>query len=308
MTTSEGTFHASPDVRLYTKTWHTSSPPQAILAFVHGFSDHCNAYYSLFPTLADSAIEVHAFDQRGWGRSVPSPSHRGLTGSTSTVLSDISAFLASINKKDDAPLFLMGHSMGGAEALLHMLLPSATNRPRIRGYLAEAPYIALHPASQPHALTVYAGKLAAKLLPHRQMVQKLDPSLICRDPKVCMEWDKDELCHDTGTLEGLAGMLGRAAELDAMKDVDGREQSVWIGHGSADRVTSFEASKRFFEALRCEDKEFKVYEGAYHKLHAEPEGVGEAFARDVRDWVLARCGNDAGGGVSSAGENRKAKL
>lgn len=174
-----------------------------------------------------------------------------------------------------------------------MLSPVAyPDRVNIRGYLAEAPYIALHPSSQPHAVTVYAGKLAAKILPHRQMVQKMDSSLMSRDPNVCKEWENDELCHDTGTLEGLAGMLGRAAELEGKTVVEAGGQSVWIGHGSEDRVCSFQASRKFFEALTSTDKEFKVYDGGYHKLHAEPDGMGASVAKDVADWILARSGED----------------
>lgn len=75
---------------------------------------------------------------------------------------------------------------------------------------------------------------------------------------------EDPLCHDTGTLEGLAGMLDRADDLDCnrLDIVDGR---FWIGHGSADRVTSFDSSKRLFERLRVSDKVFREYEGWYHK-------------------------------------------
>lgn len=89
----------------------------AKIVFVHGFSDHCNAYQDLFLSLALSRIEVHAFDQRGWGRSVKTISERGLTGPTSQVLDDITSILKS-QLPTNIPLFLMGHSMGGAEVLV----------------------------------------------------------------------------------------------------------------------------------------------------------------------------------------------
>src|SRR5436190_14502002 len=59
--------------------------PKARLVFIHGFSDHINAYGILFPTLATLGISTYGFDQRGWGRSVHSPSEKGLTGPTSLV-------------------------------------------------------------------------------------------------------------------------------------------------------------------------------------------------------------------------------
>src|SRR5215469_8379904 len=98
--------------------------PIARLVFIHGFSDHINAYGILFPTLATLGISTYGFDQRGWGRSVHSPSEKGLTGPTPLILSDTTSFiksvLASSSPDDDrknTPLFLMGHSMGGAQVL-----------------------------------------------------------------------------------------------------------------------------------------------------------------------------------------------
>jgi acylglycerol lipase len=194
----------------------------------------------------------------------------------------------------------MGHSMGGAEAL-HFMMTEAPRRvacelPRgtIRGLLLESPYIALHPESQPNGFTVWAGKLAAKVAPSRQMLQKLDSTYMSRDPQVRKDWEEDRLCHDTGTLEGLAGMLQRAAELTAIgegKVVEGLKLDpgcpLWVGHGNADRVTSYDGSKKLFEKLKVEDKTFKTYEGASHKLHAEPEGVKEEFLKDVGEWISA---------------------
>ena len=71
------------------------------------------------------------------------------------------------------------------------------------------------------------------------------------------QWKDDELCHNTGTLEGLAGMLDRADELNFDRVIVEDEKSFWIGHGSGDRITSFETSKQWFGRLKAKDKEFK---------------------------------------------------
>ncbi|KAF7508021.1 hypothetical protein GJ744_009918 [Endocarpon pusillum] len=316
--TAESWFSPDSSTRLYTKTW---APPsgtdiRARLAFVHGFSDHCNAYYNLFPSLASRGIIVHAFDQRGWGQSVLHKSQRGDSGPTRTVLSDIRSFLnhiaslseASVNGQSFAstPLFLMGHSMGGGEVLLLSLLQSQQDQvPPISGILLESPYIALHPSAQPSTFTIRAGTLAAKILPKYPRLEKLDAKKVCRDPQVCRDWEEDELCHDTGTLEGLAEMVQRAADLTSLangqtvrglglKTTLGIQQPgseslpIWIGHGTGDLVTSCLHSQTMFEKLDVKDKSIKLYEGAYHKLHAEPYGVAEEFANDVAKWILER--------------------
>ena len=273
---------------------------------------------------------MYAFDQRGWGRSVKTPSQRGLTGGTPTILDDITSMLKSLiplANHEKVPLFLMGHSMGGAEILQYAACGPEDVRAQIRGYLAESPYLTLHPSSQPSRFTVATGKLAARIMPKKQMVQKLESKWQSRDPAVNKEWADDELCHDTGTFEGLEGMIARGNELDkdivVVRDNAGQGQtvSVWIGHGNGDRVTSYEASKNWFDRLDVKDKEFKTYEGWYHKcmlstqivdpctegllitVHAEPGDDKVIFANDVADWILARVGT--GEDLSALGSKSK---
>ena len=219
-----------------------------------------------FQTIASRGVQVHAFDQRGWGRSVTRKSERGSTGPTSVVMADIASMLQSlvpVSHELSVPLFLMGHSMGGAETLYFAATGPAEIRSGIRGYLALAPYIALAPASTPSRALVIAGKLVMRVLPKRQMLQKLKREHICRDPEVGQSWEEDELCHNIGTLEGLGGMIDRGEELNKGVVVV-KEGSIFIAHGSGDLITSYDASKRFSERLKVEDKTFKTYDGWYH--------------------------------------------
>ena len=63
-TTVEGQHTLDDGSKLYTKTWKPTGSVKAYMAFVHGFSDHCNNYNDLFPRLAAQGVEVRAFDQR----------------------------------------------------------------------------------------------------------------------------------------------------------------------------------------------------------------------------------------------------
>ncbi|KAL8944196.1 MAG: hypothetical protein Q9216_000620 [Gyalolechia sp. 2 TL-2023] len=257
---------------------------------------------------------VHAFDQRGWGRSVKDVSDRGLTGNTAQVLDDINSVLCS-QLPSAVPLFLMGHSMGGGEVLdktwqwalrssiSEAIMADFKNydqhyaargphgvKSQITGYICESPLIAIHEDSQPSWLVVLIGRLASKIAPRRQMIQKIEPKFLCRDKELYEEFEADELCHDTGTLQGLAGMLQRAEDLDSGNFPSGDLEgcSLWVGHGTEDRVTSFKATARFMERILVKDKTFRIYDGLYHKLHAEPGEDKLTFARDIADWVLAR--------------------
>lgn len=229
------------------------------------------------------------------------PTDNGLTGPTSLVISDIHDFVLHVSSLSEAkgrPLFLMGHSMGGNETLYYLLSspPAFSDRPPLSGLLLEAPYIELDPSEQPSFLKVFAGKLAALLLPNTQLKQKLDSTYMSHSAKVRQDWVDDQLCHDTGTLLGLKGLLQRAGDLSSLSyghHIAGLHPKlpcpVWLGHGTSDRVVSPQAAKRVFDILEAPDgdKVYQPYPDAYHKLHAEPDGIGEQFAKDVAGWILS---------------------
>ena len=88
-----------------------------------------------------------------------------------------------------------------------------------------------------------------------------------RDKEVCRKFEEDELCHDTGTLLGISEMLGRG-KLLLREEGYGRwrkETPLLVVHGTGDKVTDWEASKRFVDLVKAEDKAFVTYEGWYHK-------------------------------------------
>lgn len=294
--TEEGWLETADGHKLYTKTWKADSP-KARLVFIHGFSDHCNTHDEpLFPTLAaQHGIEVCSFDQRGWGRSVHENKHKGLTGPTPQVMDDITAFIKSL-PATNMPMFLMGHSMGGAEVIVYTATGPKDVLSKFRGFLVESPFIALHKTSRPWKSTVILGRLAGRLMPHVHMVNKLDPKKIARDPKVAEEFLADPLCHETGTLEGLAGMLDRAADIEEGRIIvkegagEGGKTRMWVGHGTADEICAYDACKNWYESVKVEDKQMRAYEGWYHKLHSEPGEDKMQFTNEVAKWMLDRSG------------------
>ena len=226
-----------------------------------------NAYYEFFPTLADRGIEVLGFDQRGWGRTCSAlpPSNKGNTGSTVQVLSDISEIISS-QLPSSIPLFLMGHSMGGGSTLTYAAHYPSSELSQIRGFLAESPFIGLDPAAQPSWLKVFVGRLASMVVPRKQLFEKLNTKLLSREIAVQQDVENDALCHNIGSLECFGGMLDRAADLETGRaKVEQGIKSLWIGHGTSDFVTSQPASKKWFEGCGVEDKEYKEYDGWYHK-------------------------------------------
>lgn len=268
-----------------------AGPVKAKLVFVHGFSEHINRYNDFFPKLNEHGIEVYSWDQRGWGRSVKKNSQRGLTGPTSTVIADVAAFVED-KLPSDVPVFVMGHSMGGGEVLT--LAGDASYDKvvsQVRGWILECPFIGFSPEEEPSSAKIFMGRLVGKLLPKQQLKHVVPPEHLSRDQAVVESVRNDPLCHNTGTLEGLASLLDRTAALSSGTIKLGKNvQSVLLAHGKSDMTCSFDAAMKFVEnQSEVQDKESKAYDGAYHQLHADH--CKDEFAKDVVDWILARSEN-----------------
>jgi len=198
------------------------------------------------------------------------------------------------SETDGIPVFVMGHSMGGGQVLTLACDAGYQDSlvKHVRGWLLESPFISFSPEETPSTLKVMAGRLAGRLLPRHQLKHEIMVEHLTRDPAVRESIAADELMHNTGTLQGLAGLLDRTAALASgtVRPLGGGAiKALWIGHGTMDKTTWFEASKKYFDEYTGEvkDKEFRVYEGWYHQLHADGPDSDE-FYRDVGDWILKR--------------------
>jgi acylglycerol lipase len=221
---------------------------------------------------------------------VKKPSEKGLTGPTSLVLSDTVEVIRS-ELPSEVPVFVMGHSMGGGQVLTLIGTPKYQElMPQIRGWLLESPLIGL--AFKPSPITVFVGRIAGKLLPHKQLKQPIPPKDLSRDPLVVKSLEEDPMCDGTGTLQGLADMLDRGHNLeDGQTRTCKGVQALWLAHGTNDKATSYPASKKWFEQQTIpEDRTFKSYEGEYHQLHADTPETRVVFYKDVGDWILSRIG------------------
>jgi len=297
VTTTEGVFTVE-GVELYTKTWTPSGPIKARLIMVHGFSDHINIYNPFFPKLAERGIEVLGWDQRGWGRSPKSKKEYGLTGTTERVIADIVALLKE--QRDDVPLFILGHSMGGGQVITLAADPRYQDTvKKIRGFMLGCPYIGFAPEAEPSSLKVFVGRLAGRIMPHYQLKFPIAPEKVTHDPAAIEEMTKDPLTHYTGTLEGLASLLDRTAALGSGKvNMTENVKSLWMGAATEDVVVNYPKAMEWFKAQKVEDKTAKSYEGMYHQIFREP--CQDELADDIAKWILER---------SEAGETKtQAKL
>ncbi|KAH7928716.1 alpha/beta-hydrolase [Leucogyrophana mollusca] len=281
--------------QFYTRTYRPSSPKAAIV-FVHGFIEHVARYAHVFPAWADRGIAVFAYDQRGFGRTALGDERSKDSAYAKTSwpeqLADVEWAVQHVRREfKGVPVFLYGHSMGGALVLAFATQttppPSADTVSCLAGIISTSPLIAqFKPA--PKAVRWIGGK-AARLSPSLTIPAEVKAQDISHDPAVNEAYMKDPLIKQIGTLRGVSSML------DGGEQLLGGGYKLWpsslpvlLVHGTADKVTSHKATEAFHGKIQAQDKTFSSYTDGFHELHNEPDGVKEKLVEECIAWVEAR--------------------
>ncbi|KAM5537986.1 hypothetical protein V8D89_008462 [Ganoderma adspersum] len=289
-----------PDgTQFYTRTYPSaSSPPRAVLVFVHGFAEHAGRYAWAHGEYAARGVTVFAYDQRGFGRTALDKAHKSAGsayGRTSwrAQLGDIEWWVRHVRKEHpDVPVFLMGHSMGGGLVLAFGTRgegapPAKETVSMLAGVVASSPLVLqTFPASK--VLRFIGGKASA-VLPNVLIDAPIVIEDLSHDPVANEANANDELIIQKGSLKGIHDMLTGGEHLLANDYKHWpRNLPLLVVHGDADKITSFTAAKELFDKVEAADKTFTPFEGGFHELVHEPEGVKERFVDSCVSWVLKR--------------------
>ncbi|KZO93921.1 alpha/beta-hydrolase [Calocera viscosa TUFC12733] len=288
-----------PDkIHFYTRKYE---PPQGIaeakvaILFLHGFVEHVARYEHVFPVWAERGIAVLAFDQRGFGRTADGDAtHKG-TGRTHTTtedqMDDVDWFLRRLEEwaPDNAKLFLVGHSMGGFNAVNFMCSPQsrAATLPKISGVVALSPLMGL--AHPPAKFLRSILSIISLILPSMSVDVAVKPEWLSRDPAVSKSYAEDNLVFKRGTIKCLRTMLDGVDELNSTlyRSYPQAVPLLWV-HGTADEVNSYKQSFDLFEKMKVKQKSFTPYEGGFHELLNEPHPMKETLMDEIAKWILER--------------------
>jgi acylglycerol lipase len=125
--------------------------------------------------------------------------------------------------------------------------------------------------------------------PHAH-VFKLKNEDFSRDPAVVAALNADPLIANESQPSETIAELIRADQL-LKKSLGQITLPVLILHGTADKVTSPNGSKEFYEKVASSDKTLKLYEGHFHDLLADL-GKQQVMA-DIQAWIDARLGTES---------------
>ncbi|OAX40215.1 alpha/beta-hydrolase [Rhizopogon vinicolor AM-OR11-026] len=297
MTTYSESWLVGPQrTQFYTRTYHPASAVRGVVVFVHGFIEHIARYEHVFPAWSARDIAVFAYDQRGFGRTALDSERKSKNSSYAKTswkeqLQDLEWAIGHAKGEfGSIPLFLYGHSMGGA---LVLALPTREHAPPskeiltgLAGVIATSPLIL---QAKPAAKAArWIGGKASLLMPSLTIPADVNSQDISHDEAVGVAYMKDPMVKPVGSLRGISDMLDGGEHLLRTEYTRWpTDLPVLLVHGSDDKVTSAKASELLHQRLPAKDRKISIYEGGYHELHNEPDGVKEKLIEECIAWVEA---------------------
>lgn len=269
----EGTFTGVGGTELYYQAWwRADRTPQAVLAIVHGIGEHSGRYRNIVQVLVPRGVAVYGLDNRGHGRS---PGPRGHINSFSEFRGDVGAFLKHVGAQwPNVPLFLMGHSMGGL-----IVLDYALHEPDgLSGVISASPHLADPPVSP---VLVMLSQIMSRVWPSLTLDIGLETDNLSRDTAVVEAYLSDPLVHSKASAR-----LGTELSDTVMWVQDHASEltlPLLMTHGSADKLTNPEGSRRFYENASSPQKQRIVYTDGYHELHNDIHR--ERVIIDLAQWL-----------------------
>ncbi|CAH1241391.1 MGLL [Branchiostoma lanceolatum] len=266
---------------LFCKYWEPKEQsPRMLMMICHGYAEHCLRYEQIAGDLSKEGILVFSHDHVGHGQS---EGRRADVTSFHEYVRDVLQHVDKVRAEHPGlPVFILGHSMGGAITAL-----AAMERPDLfSGVILSGAMIIWDPNLAPSCFLVWISKPLAAIFP-RLKVRKIDSRLITSDPAQAKAYADDRLIyHDAATVRQSVQMFGAMTKI--LDNAATFNPPVLILHGEEDRINSPEGSRVLYENCSSADKQLKLYPGLFHEILNESPEEAETVRRDIVTWVTDR--------------------
>jgi alpha-beta hydrolase superfamily lysophospholipase len=250
------------DGRLFFRSWHTENP-RADVVIAHGYAEHSGRYAHVATALVAAGYDVWAVDHRGHGRSA---GERGNIDSMADVVADLD-LLVDLAAAGHRPVFLLGHSMGGAIALAY----AQAHQERLAGLSLSGAAIVFPPEL-----------LALVALPNMPELD-LSPA-VSSDPAVVEAYRTDPLVHHGPPSRTTLGILADSEKLIA--GLGELTLPVQVMHGSADGLVPSRALGVIVSGVSSADVTARLWPGLFHEIYNEP--IQAAVIGELVAWLQGR--------------------
>ena len=256
----DGYFAGLKDFKLYYQCWAPSSNPRAVLLIAHGFAEHSGRYGNVVDYFVPRGWAVYAPDHRGHGKS---DGERVQVDRFSDYVDDLKTFFDIVRKENvGKKVFLVGHSMGSAIALLY----ASRYQDELAGLITSGGGMSKPEEPPP---------------PPRPAGQPLDTDFLSRDPEVIRAYVNDPLVY-RGPIPVNSALSGMRDAIAAAVPQIRLPALIMAGNDVSDGA----GSRVLYEFLGSRDKTLKVYDGLRHEIFNEPEHA--QVIADMARWLESK--------------------
>jgi alpha-beta hydrolase superfamily lysophospholipase len=272
------TFAGVDGIELFAQSWRPAAgEPRGVLVVQHGLRDAGDHYAPFAAALVARGYAVYAMDLPGHARSA---GRRVTVGAFDDYVVDLEKFVASVAAREPGkPLFLFGHSMGGA-----IVIRYAERHPELVGLITSAPAIRIDLPPFGAAALLVAGTLMPNF---GQLAPTNDD--FSTDPAVEADMARDPLIFQPGGPAATGKELVGGIE-QVWANVNHLTMPMLLLHGTGDHLTAPAGSRELFERAASKDKTLRLYPNLAHDLVHEPGGL---VVPDVIAWLDAHTGGAA---------------
>lgn len=257
--------------------FHKVEKPIANVFAIHGLGGHCIWFDEGAKYFNKKNINFFSFDLPGFGQS---KYPRGVVTSYNDWINVSKEVLEKylIDFKIDAPVFILGHSMGSLIALM------LSKTVKANGWIFSVPGLQGNPDMWPYFDLVLPTICKAVFKPNEPIVMPFGPEAITKNKETQLKMKKDNLrvISPNASLFMHLHFLTKAAT----KVGDSFDSKFLLLQAGNDLVCSNDAMDKFFENSKSSDKTKKLYPGVYHDLFIENEI--SLIVDDVSEWISKR--------------------
>jgi alpha-beta hydrolase superfamily lysophospholipase len=291
---SSGNIAGKGGIEIFFQCWTVDSP-KALLLLLHGLGEHSGRYMNIINELKNSRVSIFAMDHRGHGKS---SGRRGYTSSFGDYIYDIRSFAELIRHENcRAPLFVLGHSLGGIMAAKFALeYPEDCD-----GLILSSP--AFVPSIKFPKWKIALSGVISKYLPGLAMSNGINPSELSTDQNAVEAYENDPLVHDRATARLYTETM--AAASCCLDHAGSLSMPLLVFHGECDSIISPSGSERFFKASSSVKKEIIIFKGMFHETMNEADFT--KVTSSVKTWILKSASKISEKGHFVDGKSVKAK-
>jgi acylglycerol lipase len=273
---TEGTFKGVRDANIYYQGWLPDGEVKAVVFLVHGLGEHCCRYENHVAYFVPKGYAIYGLDHLGHGKS---DGEQEVIERFSDYTDTLSIYYKMVKGwQPGKPIFIMGHSMGGLISCYYLL----DHQAEFKGAILSAPAVKV--SVNISSTTITMGKMLSVIAP-KAGVLALDPTGISRDPEVVKAYVDDPLVFHGKTPARLAAEMLKAMQR-VTEEVEKITLPIIVVQGSEDKLVDPDGAQMLYDKAGSKDKTLKIYQGAYHEVHNEPER--ETMFKDVETWLTSR--------------------